>query len=161
MKKPFKLKVNEQVDFEISAAQVSELDFVKENETTFHIIKNNKSYRAEVVELDFAKKIFSLKINGNPYQIQLEDEFDQLVNQLGLSVVSSQKVADVKAPMPGLVLEVAAEIGQEVKKGDPLLILEAMKMENVIKSIGEGKVKAIHIKQGEALEKGQLMIEME
>ena len=63
--------------------------------------------------------------------------------------------------MPGLVLEVAAEIGQEVKKGDPLLILEAMKMENVIKSMGEGKVKAIHIKQGEALEKGQLMIEME
>ena len=161
MKKPFKLKVNEQIDFELSADKVAELDFVKENETTFHIIKDNQSYRAEVIDVDFAKKIFSLKINGNAYHIQLEDEFDQLVNQLGLSVASSQKVADVKAPMPGLVLEVAAEIGQEVKKGDPLLILEAMKMENVIKSIGEGTVKAIHIKQGEALEKGQLMIEME
>ena len=161
MKNPFKIKVNEQIDFEISAAQVSQLDFVKESETTFHILKDNQSYRAEVVELDFAKKIFALKINGNPYQIQLADEFDQLVNQLGLSVVSSQKVEDVKAPMPGLVLEVAAEIGQEVKKGDPLLILEAMKMENVIKSMGDGTVKAIHIKQGEALEKGQLMIEME
>ena len=161
MEKPFKLKVNEQIDFEISTAQVSELDFVKESETTFHILKDNQSYHAEVVEIDFAKKIFSLKINGNPYQIQLEDKFDQLVNQLGLSAISAHKVEDVKAPMPGLVLEVAAEIGQEVKKGDPLLILEAMKMENVIKSIGEGTVKAIHIKQGEALEKGQLMIEME
>lgn len=161
MKKPFKLKVNEQIDFEITTDKTAELDFVKESETTFHIIKDNQSYRAEVVEVNFAKKIFSLKINGNPYQIRLEDEFDQLVNQLGLSVASSQKVEDVKAPMPGLVLEVAAEIGQEVKKGDPLLILEAMKMENVIKSMGEGTVKAIHIKQGEALEKGQLMIEME
>lgn len=159
--KSFNIKVNEQIDFEINAAQVSQLDFVKESETTFHILKDNQSYRAEVVELDFAKKTFALKINGNPYQIQLADEFDQLVNQLGLSVVSSQKVEDVKAPMPGLVLEVAAEIGQEVKKGDPLLILEAMKMENVIKSMGDGTVKAIHIKQGEALEKGQLMIEME
>jgi len=159
--KPYQVKVNDQIDFEIKKEAVSKLDFVKESETTFHILKDNQSYRAEVVEVDYAKKVFSIKINGNPYQIQLQDEFDQLVNQLGLSVVNSNKVEDVKAPMPGLVLEVAAEIGQEVKKGDPLLILEAMKMENVIKSIGEGVVKAIHIKQGEALEKGQLMIEME
>jgi len=161
MNRTFKVKVNEQIDFELTSEQVSQMDIVKENETTFHILKNNLSYRAEIVEIDFSKKIFSLKINDNPYQIKLADEFDQLVNQLGLSVVSSQKVADVKAPMPGLVLEVAAEVGQEVKKGDALLILEAMKMENVIKSAGDGIVKAIHIKQGEALEKGQLMIEME
>jgi len=159
--KPFKIKVNEQIDFEIKKEDISQLDFVKESDNTFHIIKNNQSFRAEIVGANFSKKTFSLKINGNFYELKLEDEFDQLVNQLGLSAVSAQKVADVKAPMPGLVLEVAAEIGQEVKKGDPLLILEAMKMENVIKSIGEGTVKAIHIKQGEALEKGQLMIEME
>ena len=52
-------------------------------------------------------------------------------------------------------------MGQEVEKGDALLILEAMKMENVIKSVGEGIVKAIHIDQGKAVEKGQLLIEME
>ena len=159
--KPYKINVNEQVDFEIKKEDISQLDFVKESDGTFHILKNNQSYRAEIITADFAKKIFSLKINGNPYHLKLEDEFDQLVNQLGLSAVNSQKVTDVKAPMPGLVLEVAAEVGQEVKKGDPLLILEAMKMENVIKSVGEGVVKAIHIKKGEALEKGQLMIEME
>ena len=159
--KPFKINVNEQVDFEIKKEDISQLDFVKESDTTFHILKNNQSFRAEIIEANFAKKTFFLKINGTPYHIKLEDEFDQLVNQLGLSAVSTQKVSDVKAPMPGMVLEVAAEIGQEIKKGDPLLILEAMKMENVIKSVGEGVVKAIHIKQGEALEKGQLMIEME
>ena len=159
--KPFKINVNEQIDFEIKKEEITQLDFVKESDATFHVLKNNQSFRAEIIEANFAKKIFSLKINGNPYQLKLEDEFDQLVNQLGLSAVSEQKVADVKAPMPGLVLEVAAEIGQEVKKGDALLILEAMKMENVIKSVGDGTVKAIHVKEGEALEKGQLMIEME
>ena len=75
--------------------------------------------------------------------------------------MNTQKVTDVKAPMPGLVLGVSVEIGQEVQKGDGLLILEAMKMENVIKSVGEGIVKAIHIEQGKAVEKGQLLIEME
>ena len=63
--------------------------------------------------------------------------------------------------MPGLVLDIPVEVGQEVEKGEGVLILEAMKMENVIKSAGVGTIKAIHIKQGEAVEKGQLLIEME
>ena len=159
--KPFKIKVNEQIDFEIKKEDISQLDFVKESENIFHILKNNQSFRAEIIEANFSKKTFSLKINGNSYELKLEDEFDQLVNQLGLSAVSAQKVADVKAPMPGLVLEVAAEIGQEVKKGDPLLILEAMKMENVLKAVGDGVVKSIEVKKSAAVDKGQVLIEME
>jgi biotin carboxyl carrier protein len=54
-----------------------------------------------------------------------------------------------------------AEVGQTVEKGTPLLILEAMKMENVIKALGEGIVKAIKVEKGQAVDKGQLLIEME
>ena len=54
-----------------------------------------------------------------------------------------------------------AEPGKTVQKGDPLLILEAMKMENVIKAAGEGRVKAVKVQQGVAVEKGQLLLEME
>ena len=160
-KSNYKIKVNEQSDFDFTPEQMNDFDFVKENDGQFHILKNNKAYRAEVVKTDFAKKMFTIKVNDTPYEIKIEDRFDQLVNQLGLSVVNTQKVSDVKAPMPGLVLGVSVDVGQEVQKGDGLLILEAMKMENVIKSIGEGTVKAIHIKQGEAVDKGQLLIEME
>lgn len=160
-KNNYKVKVNEQSEFEFDAEQMDSFDFVKEKDGHFHILKNNKALRAEVVEANFSNKTFTIKVNGNSYEIKIADHFDQLVNQLGLSVVNTQKVTDVKAPMPGLVLGVSVEVGQEVQKGDGLLILEAMKMENVIKSVGEGIVKAIHIDQGKAVEKGQLLIEME
>ncbi|MCL4147810.1 UNVERIFIED_CONTAM: hypothetical protein GTU68_000861 [Idotea baltica] len=63
--------------------------------------------------------------------------------------------------MPGLVLEIMVEVGQFVAVGDALLILEAMKMENVIKAQGEGVIKDIVVKQGAAVEKGQLLIVLE
>jgi len=160
-KNNYNITVNEQSKFDFDAEQINNFDFVKEQDGHFHILKNNKAFRAEVVNADFSKNTFTIKINGNSYEINIADRFDQLVNQLGLSVVNTQKVTDVQAPMPGLVLGVLVEVGQEVQKGDGLLILEAMKMENVIKSVGEGIVKAIHIDQGKAVEKGQLLIEME
>ena len=157
----YKIEVNESAVFKFDQKQMADFDFVKESNGHFHILKNNQAYRAEIIEANFSNKTFTIKVNGNPYAIKLEDRFDQLVNQLGLSVVNTQKVTDVKAPMPGLVLEVSVEVGQTVEKGDGLLILEAMKMENVLKSAGEGVVKSIHIEKGKAVEKGQLLIEME
>jgi biotin carboxyl carrier protein len=84
-----------------------------------------------------------------------------LVKKLGLSVAAGQKVKEIKAPMPGLVLDVMAKIGQTVQKGDGLLILEAMKMENVIKAQGDGVVKLVQIEKGQTVEKGAILVEME
>ena len=63
--------------------------------------------------------------------------------------------------MPGKIVKINVEVGQEVKKGDTLLILEAMKMENEIKTGIDGTVKAIHVKEGDALEENVLMLEVE
>ena len=160
-KNNYKIKVNEDSEFELTSENIKDFDFVKEQNGAFHILKNNKAFRAEVVEANHAKKTFTIAVNGNPYEINIEDHHDQLVNQLGLSVVNTQLASDVKAPMPGLVLGVSVEVGQEVKEGEGLLILEAMKMENVLKAVGDGVIKSIHTEQGEAVEKGQLLIEME
>ena len=160
-KNNYKIKVNEDSEFEFKAQQANDFDFVKEQNGTFHVLKNNKAYRAEVVEANHGKKTFTIKVNGNPYEIKIEDHFDQLVSKLGLAVVNTQVASDVKAPMPGLVLAVSVEVGQEVKEGEGLLILEAMKMENVLKAVGDGVIKSIHTEQGKAVEKGQLLIEME
>jgi biotin carboxyl carrier protein len=67
----------------------------------------------------------------------------------------------LKAPMPGLVLKVLVTEGQAVKKGDGLLILEAMKMENIIKASSDGMVKKIHIEEKNIVDKNQKMIEFE
>ena len=125
---------------------------------TFHIIKDNKSYTAEVVQADYQAKILTFKINGVTQTISIKDRFDVLLDKLGMSDANAQKVNDVKAPMPGLILAIKVQPGQEVKKGDPLMILEAMKMENILKSPGDGVVKAIKVQERQNVEKNQVLI---
>jgi biotin carboxyl carrier protein len=84
---------------------------------------------------------------------------DLLLAKLGIEHSAESAVKDVKAPMPGLIIDIALEAGQEVKKGDTLLILEAMKMENVIKCPADGIVSKVHIKKGESVEKNQILVE--
>ena len=81
-----------------------------------------------------------------------------MLHSLGMDNLASKKVADLKAPMPGLVLEIAVKVGQEVAKGDTLLILEAMKMENVIKSPTDGVIKSIAVNKADTVEKNQLIL---
>jgi len=159
-KNTYKLTVNDQKELDLSSDTL-DLDFVENGGGQFHVLHQQQSYKAEVLEMDFNNKTIKIAVNGNAYIVKIADEHDQLVKKLGLSLTSSQKINSVKAPMPGLVLNVAVKKGQAINKGDTLLILEAMKMENVIKSAGEGVVKAIQIKKGQAVDKGQLMIEME
>lgn len=147
--------------FELETNDLSDLDIIAINENQFHILQNGKAYHAEIIQTDFINKKTIIKINGNLYDIKLEDEYDELVKKLGLSTAVAHKVKEVKAPMPGLVLAVNVEVGQPVQRGDALLVLEAMKMENVLKSPGDGVVKAIAVQKGMAVEKGFILIEME
>ena len=100
-------------------------------------------------------------MNGNNYSVEAKDKFDELLKQLGMDNLSSAKVNEIKAPMPGLVLKVLAKEGSEIKKGDSVLILEAMKMENVLKSPGGGKVKLLKVKAGDKVEKNQVLVVLE
>ena len=102
-----------------------------------------------------------MKVNNHTYELELEDRFDQLLQQLGMDDLASAAVSQIKAPMPGLVLNVMVEVGQEVGKDESLLILEAMKMENVLKSPAEGKIKSISVNEKESVEKNQILIEFE
>jgi biotin carboxyl carrier protein len=62
--------------------------------------------------------------------------------------------------MPGLVLNVMVEEGQKIKKGDAILVLEAMKMENILKATSEGEVKKILVKKGDKIEKNQVLVSL-
>lgn len=125
----------------------------------YHIIRNGKSYRLEVVSALYKEKKFVLKINGHKQEVLLKDRYDLLLEKLGMADLASQKINQVKAPMPGLIIDIKVSEGSEVQKGDPIMILEAMKMENILKSPGEGVVKAIKVKKGDSVEKNQLLIQ--
>lgn len=133
-------------------------DIIKVKDGSFHILKDNKSYNVEVVKTDVKEKTFTISVNGNKYQLALKDKFDELLKSLGLDDMASKKVNEIKAPMPGLVLEIKVAEGDVVKKGDAILVLEAMKMENNIKSPTDGIVKKINVKKGMAVEKNQVLI---
>jgi biotin carboxyl carrier protein len=137
------------------------IDVQKINDTTFHVIKDNCSYNVEILSTKPSEKAYFVKVNGEKFKFELKDRFDELLQQLGLDSLASAKVSEVKAPMPGIVLAVEASVGQEVSKGDTLLILEAMKMENAIKSPAEGVVKEICVEQGVAVDKNQILIRFE
>jgi biotin carboxyl carrier protein len=127
----------------------------------FHVLSNNKGYNIEVIDANYDEKSITLLVNGNKYPLSVKDEFDLLLDKLGMSSMNDTKINEIKAPMPGLVLDVKVNIGDTVEKGDSILVLEAMKMENVLKSPAEGVVKSIHINKGDAVEKNHLLISFE
>lgn len=134
-------------------------DLVRLTDRTFHILHNNASYSAEVLDLNAVEKTVSLRINGHIHHVQLRDRFDLLLEKMGMSSVAALKVNNLKAPMPGLVVGINVAIGDVISKGDSLLILEAMKMENNLKAPGDGTIKSIRASKGDRVEKGQILIE--
>lgn len=125
------------------------------------ILLDNKSYTAQIEKLDKENKELILKIDGQRYTLNIKEDIDVLLDKMGINLSAMQKAAPLKAPMPGMILKVLVEPGQQVNKGDALLILEAMKMENVLKATGTATIKSIKAEEKAAVEKGAILIEME
>jgi biotin carboxyl carrier protein len=162
----YNIKVNNKHNFEVDRKGDTLLvndnainaDIKQLNQLLYHIIIENGSYNAEVVSFDRQAKTAEIKVNNNIYTITAKDQFDVLLDKMGLSNLMAAKVSEIKAPMPGLVLKVLVEEGAEIKKGENLFVLEAMKMENIIKAPADVTVKNIKIKPGDKVEKGQILM---
>lgn len=157
----FKVNVNSNLEFDISSEAISKLDAIKTSESKYHVLYNNTSYLTEIVTADFHAKAYQVKINNNIYDVTIFNDLDLLIQDMGFSVTSTKHIDTVKAPMPGLILEINVSAGQKVNEDDPLLILEAMKMENVLTAPRKGMIKSVHIKKGDAVDKGALLVEFE
>jgi biotin carboxyl carrier protein len=157
----FKVSVNSNLDLEISSEDVTKLDAIKISENSYHLLHNNKSYHSEIISSNFNSKTYEVKINNNSYHISILNDLDMLIKDMGFSIGTAKHIDLIKAPMPGLILEINVTKGQTVKENDALLILEAMKMENVLISPREGIIKSIAVKKGDPVDKGALLIEFE
>jgi len=106
------------------------------------------------------RRIIYFELNGQPREIFVRDQSAK-VSELVRRKADSQNAAHLGASMPGKVLKVLVSEGDKVRKGEHLLVSEAMKMETTIQAPMDGKIKAVYVKAGEAIETGDLLIEME
>jgi biotin carboxyl carrier protein len=145
----------------ITQSELDQLDVQKLNHKLYHVLHQNQSYTIEVEEVDIISKKIIIRVNGILHYLQVKDRLDVLIEEMGLDKSSRQVLTDVHAPMPGMVISVDVKTGQSVSKGDTMLVLEAMKMENTIKAPGDAIIKSILIEEGGAVDKGQLLITFE
>ena len=115
----------------------------------------------EVLDVNYDLKILKFRHNHGTHEVQFKNKLDLILDDMGIKRSFDAVNTDVKAPMPGKVLKVFVNSGDIVKKGDPLLILEAMKMENVLKSENDCSIKTVFINASENVEKNQLLIELD
>ncbi len=161
----YKAKVNGERDFEVTLdaggtkgtlnGAPFEIDCIQTGEGSYHIIKDHKSFVVELLPVE--DKNHLIVINGIEYKIELRDKYDELLKSLGMEGLGALAHKDLKAPMPGLVLEIMVNPGQEVAKGDPLFILEAMKMEMEVASPVDGTVDEVRFAVGDQVATGQVL----
>ena len=161
MSADFKVKVNDTFEFDFKKESISQLDAVSVETNKFHVLDQNLPYKAEIVSFDFNQKKYSVKVNSNIYHVDILTPLDTLIKEMGFAVGKTKQVNAIKAPMPGLILEISVVIGQTVKENDNLLILTAMKMENSFLSPRDGIIKNIAVSVGDSVVKGDLLIEFE
>ena len=161
MSNTYKLSVNNANAYALTESDLKNLDAVSVEKNKFHVLKNHKPHKAEIVSADFLAKKYTIKVNNTTYEVAIEDALDILIKSMGIERGRTKVVNAIKAPMPGLILEISVEVGQTVKENDSLLILEAMKMENSFLSPRDGVIKSITVEKGQAVDKGQLLIEFE
>jgi biotin carboxyl carrier protein len=127
--------------------------------TKIHFLLQNKSLEAELISFERESKTIQIRFGNKISYLIIQDRHDLLLEKLGLNLSASNTLKEIKAPMPGLILDLKVKPGDEVKKGDVVLILEAMKMENSIKSPGDGIVKSVKVNLKDSVEKNQVLIQ--
>jgi biotin carboxyl carrier protein len=127
---------------------------------SFQVVQGGRNFRVHVVSVDTPSQTVVLKVNGKRAEVKLTTEIDRMLQRLGIHAKAGARAGDVRAPMPGQIMSVLVEPGQAVEKGEPLLVLVAMKMENVIKATASGTVAKVLAQPGENVQKGQALLLM-
>ena len=152
---------NWKLDGEKVKATASSVITWENNNQFFTVHAKGKNFRGEIIHEDLENKKLIVKINHREFEITKEGPLDALIAELGLDKVKVKRLHQLKSPMPGRVVSIAVNVGDEIEVGAPLLTLEAMKMENVLKSEGVGIVKSIETAPNDVVDKGAVLITFE
>ena len=128
---------------------------------TWSVLRVGKRFKVECESGPDAEGNAVIRINGVRREVRVLDERSKLLEKMGMSVKEGAASGDVKAPMPGKVLQVLVKPGDAVEEGQSLLVLEAMKMEHRIVAASDGIVTAVHFNADDQVEQGVELLSLE
>jgi biotin carboxyl carrier protein len=155
----FEMTANESGDDQSSMAD--HIDVISQAEGMYKFQNGNNLYQIKMIGYDTESHTYSIEMDGQLKQLRIYRELDLMIEKMGLNTLHSKKLSVMEAPMPGLVTSIKVSAGDHVMKGTTLLILEAMKMENVIAAPHEATIKEIRVNVGQAVERGLALVEFE
>jgi biotin carboxyl carrier protein len=155
--------LNSVVQLDLSQRDLGKFKVLEINYSKKEIILSNDSkiFECKILKENSIDQSYIVKINGEISTIRLIKEVEKTIEKLGIQKGSQKNINILKAPMPGLIVDVAVKKSDLVKKGDPVIILEAMKMENILSSPVDGKVKEIKVNPQQTVEKNNILIKFE
>lgn len=118
----------------------------------------NQKYKIVLENSESNNNRILARTRGRTFEVTIDTAISNLLEELGFNSVTSVKDTQLSAPMPGLVLKTLVSVGQKVSEGEPLLTLEAMKMENVIKSTRDGVISEMPSRDGDKVDKGDILV---
>src|SRR5699024_6103218 len=139
--------------------QTHSYQFRRQDNGRFLLRMGTKLYKIDNVEYDHHTVSFTL--DGCWCAVDVRNEQDLLLDRMGFKTAGETGEGGLNAPMPGKILEIMVTEGDEVELGEPVAILEAMKMENELKAPMSGRIAAIAAAEGDSLEKNALILEIE
>lgn len=135
-------------------------ELVELNKDSIILKLNNKFYELKIESKN--GEMISLNYEGNFYEVNIRTELQERANQILESEISGKPHSqNIKSPMPGMIVKINFKIGEKMMRGDTVLVLEAMKMENEIKSPSECFLKEIFVSANKSVEKGQILFSIE
>lgn len=136
-----------------------DIDFVEQDELFYSFDWKGKRFKCELVSRDQNKAV--IKVNGVEYKFSLESIFSYVRRGMIASGDDKQAANNIKAPMPGKIVDLFLNEGDLVNAGEPVLALEAMKMQNEITAECNGVIRKIRVVKGQSVMKDELLVEIQ
>ncbi len=161
-----KVKISEKVfelekingGFEINGEEI-EMDTAPYEEKAFHVICHHQSMDVRILTFDTHTKTMTISLEGKVLTLSIVEPHDELLQKVSAAAGNGQTHEKILSPMPGMIQRILISEQDDVSAGDPVVVLNAMKMENVLKSPVSGKVKEILVSEGEQVEKGKVLVQ--
>jgi biotin carboxyl carrier protein len=158
--------VNENKKFSIlfkdQVVVVNDLEYrpeiTKVDDSAFLVIMNNKPYYLSIIKKGKDRRSFQLLVNNRPVSVRINHQSETATSES--SAPGAKRLVEyIKAPMPGLIADILVSDGEDVIDGQPLLILKAMKMENILRAPHDGTIRLVLVENGQKISKDEVLIQ--